>query len=125
MDDLLWRRILGSEGDVWLAVALLIGLLAIAGWQPQRISRPGRFRLAYFVLAVAIILPAVAELVVRVMIVDPRDSRQSRAAIEPAFIVSAVANLIGKLLFAVAIVCALGSLQLKQGGSADTAAPSD
>lgn len=110
MDEFIWRRIVGFDGnEIWLTAALLVALIAVAAWRPQSIGRPALFRMAYILLAVSILVPAVAEFVLGVLLTDPGEPRPQRGSRGLIFTMSSIINLVGKTLLAAAVGCALGS----------------
>jgi hypothetical protein len=121
MDEFLWRRMLGLEGsgsgETWLAVAFLVSLFAVAIWQPQRISRPYLFHMAYFLFALYFLLPAFADIIVRIAVLDstpPPAFRTGDPRVGAIGWGSSVVHLLGKIVFAISMVCAFGSLGLRQ-----------
>jgi hypothetical protein len=126
MSELFWRRILGAEGVIWLEVALLIGLLCIAIWRPQRVGKPALFRMACTLFAISLLVQPIAEVIFRVAVSDLPDSGSDRSdrALRTPLLVFSIMSLAGRILFAFSVVCALGSLDLKRRELSDSGAPS-
>ena len=116
MDDFLWRRLLGLDGsnETWLAVVFLIGLFCVAIWQPQRIVRPTLFRTAYILFALSILVPAFTEVIFRITTLGTADSIARRGAFGTPLLVSSTITLVGRVVFGISVVCALGSLEINR-----------
>src|SRR5262245_1037312 len=115
MNEYIWRRVFGIDSaETTLAVVFLIILFTIAIWQPQRIGRPRLFRVACVLFALTILVPAISEVVFRIAILDssPPSNRGERDHFGVPFLVSSAFTLIGRIGFAISIVCALCSLDI-------------
>lgn len=121
MNELFLRRALGLDGagggEVWLAVVFLAGLLCAALWRPERVGRPALFRLAYVLFALYFVLPALADVIVRMPLSDPFQPQPFRPG-DPGLLVatwtSSVVNLVGRAVFALSVVCGFGSLDVRR-----------
>jgi hypothetical protein len=103
-----------QSADVWLAVAYVGGMFAVAGFRPQNIASGVLFRLSFIAFGVALVIPALADgLVTLVNLGNSSSARKSSSNSGAAWpLVSMLGHLFGKGVFAVAIVLGLASLQV-------------
>ena len=105
------------DAGIWLAVAFLAGLMAAAIFRPERIGYPGRFRIAYFLFALYILIPAVGDWLFAMMgLVEggnaftsyPRPSGFGNGSTGATILLS-MAGIGAKVCLALGIICAMAS----------------
>ncbi len=108
----LWSRTLGAT-EVWLAVAYLVCIFGVLVFRPQQIANTYLFRMSYILFAAYLIIPSVVESALTAITADallfaPRNTPGGLLS------VLSVSAMLAKVLFALSIVFALGSLQGKR-----------
>ena len=114
VEEFMLQRMIGFSSfgmvDVWLAVAYLVCMFAILGFRSQQIISPFLFRLSYILFAIALILPTFVDAIIQMSFLDDGISRRSSTNIGIT-VVSPLFRMIGRVLFGVSIICAMGALR--------------
>lgn len=108
MDQFVLSQLFSSQG-VSHAV-FLAGLFAVVLFKKESIAIPGMFKLAYFLFAAAIVLPACITPFAAVMKGSFSGHMGARTFSDLDWTISLALNAAGPLLFALSILCAFGSL---------------
>jgi hypothetical protein len=109
LQSLLSNFFAGAEG--WIAVAFLAGMFLVAGWRPQQIAEPSRFRLSYILFALFIVVPSCINGVVFLTMQGSGGGMRNLADQAMATAALQLSSVIGKILLGVAIVFGLDSLR--------------
>jgi hypothetical protein len=119
MEEFMMGRLLDRASGI-AAALYLVSLLGVVIFKPERIRSPYLFRLAYMLLAVALVLPALIDSLLQMALFDDgRAYGRSMGGLGFMF-VSPLFHMIGHVLFGVSILCGFGSLHL-HGGSKNSA----
>jgi hypothetical protein len=122
MDGVIWARVFGIV-EAWIAISILLALFFVAARHPQRIGRTGLFRCAYFLLALGIATPAVAELIFYVCTVEDVANSSLKRGDRFSFLMVSTGHQLGRLLLAFSVFCALASLDYKRREYTETGTP--
>ncbi len=121
MQDLVLSRLFNSADTVH--AVFLAGLFLIVVFRRESIAIPGLFKLAYWLFALSIVLPAITLPLVQML----GNSSSARFGGPAAFDAKWVANLIysaaGPAVFALSVLCAFGSMFPRNLPAAPTRAP--
>ena len=102
-----------SSGEIWLAVAYVVGMFMILGFRPQNIARHYTFRLSYIFFALFLIVPAVINSIILLSSIDGGFGRSGNGQF--SLIGFQLTGLASKILLALSFVLALSSLKRHAG----------
>jgi hypothetical protein len=106
----IFSQLFGS-GELWLNVAFLVCMFAVVIFRPQQVGNSGLYRMAYILFALSLIIPAVAQGIITLASLERRDF--NRGAEISLTVIIPIVNVIGKILFGIAVICGLSSLRLR------------
>ena len=99
---------LAGSVEIWLAVAYLVCMFTVAAFRPQQIADEGSFRRSYILFACYFVIPAIANAIVFLTMLDAGSSGKLATGTTIVWQLSAVT---GQVLLAASIVFALASLK--------------
>lgn len=106
-----------NSAETWIAVAYVAGMFMVLAFRPQQIAMPYTFRLSYIFFALYFIIPSV---ITGMVSLASMDGGMRGGGGTYTMVVFQLAGIAGKILLALSIVFALGSLKRHAGtGSED------
>jgi hypothetical protein len=109
MEELFYLRQLFSFGTTdWLKVAMLLGLLAVLIYRPERVRRPAAMTCACWLFALSIVIPPVLNALVGIAVDTGMSTRYRSSAQSPELITLVIA--VGPMLFGISVLLSLLSL---------------
>lgn len=118
-DELLMRSGLFSNlfnsVETWIAVAYVVGMFMVLAFRPQQIAMPYTFRLSYIFFALYFIVPAVINAIIILASLDNSSYGRGGGGTYTMILLQ-LSGIAGRILLALSIVFALGSLR-RHGGN--------
>jgi hypothetical protein len=125
----LFGRSFSYLSDVWLVVAYVVCMFAVATFRPQQIGKAVYFRNSYLLFAVYLVIPVVADGILQLLPSDPGPQSVGmgmRAIAKPASyattVVNVIVNIAAKCLLATSICYGLASLLQGKSAAANSRA---
>ncbi|MBN2577718.1 MAG: hypothetical protein JXB10_01910 [Pirellulales bacterium] len=107
---MLYRQVLGTTGDVWLAVMLLVGLFLVLIFRPERVRQWGLFQIACWLLALSVMIPPVLNVLVALTESSSSPPWGSRSSLGRFNVIISCVYLVGPFLQGLGILFGLLSL---------------
>ena len=104
----MFSQMFSGMTQVWLQVSLLVGILAVLIFKPERIRDVTRFRVACVIFAVAILLPGIGSLFPNKT--NPQEMLMGGSQLALVF------NIVGFVGFAASLLMVTSALMPKVGG---------
>jgi hypothetical protein len=101
-----------GAADVWLLVAYVVSMFAVAAFRPQQIGSPVLFRLSFIVFAAAVIVPCLIDGLVLLLSIDSTTRPPQPQGRSVLSVVSPLFHLVGRALYAAGVVLGLASLSI-------------
>ena len=114
------RRAMG--GTVWLQVALLVGLLFISLYKPERVRFPALFRMSYVCFALAVMMPPVLESCIPLLLGVGTNAFQNLRN-SPQGVVMTLPTAVGPVFLGLSIILGLSAIAPHRQQSRKPAAP--
>ena len=109
----LFGRTFNSLSEVWLAVAYVVSMFAVLIFRPQQVVKPALFRGSYCAFALYLVLPALADGILRLTSFGQQQTGMGRMAAQPSWtntLVDVAVSIVAKCLLAASICYGLSSL---------------
>lgn len=100
--------------EVWLAFIYVLCMFAVTTLRPQQISSVGLFRLSYILFTFYLIIPSLVNTIVAIINADRRNLGRPLEPSTAEQIVLPLFQALGRVLFAIAILCGLAALRHHQ-----------
>lgn len=107
MSPEIFFRTLFHQREMWFAVAFFVCIFTMLTFRPQRIRRPGSFRLSCILFALYIILPGCINILVWDYVADP----SNRIVSHHRLISLQVPGVLANILIGLSTLFALGSIR--------------
>ena len=107
-------RVFGMQSTTWIIVAYLACMFLVGGFRSQNIGSPALFRLSFVLFALYIIIPALANGIVTLSMLDrpPGAGFGRRGPMSAVFVIQPLMQMLSQLLFGISVICGLASLRL-------------
>lgn len=105
----LFSRAVGT-GEIWLAVAYLASMFAVAAFRPQQIVNAFAFRLSFILFIIYLIVPSVVESALLALTADFFDFRPRNNPGNSTTVIYSMSAMLAKVMFGLSIYCGLSSL---------------
>lgn len=101
--------------ETWIAVAYVAGMFMVLAFRPQQIAMPYTFRLSYIFFALYFIVPALVNAIIIMASLDNNSYSRGGGGGTYTMILMQLSSIAGRILLALSIVFALGSLRRHAG----------
>jgi ABC-type tungstate transport system substrate-binding protein len=103
------------SGEIWLAVAYIVSMIAAAAFRSQQIASPSLFRMSFILFGLYLIIPTFVEGIVLMLTLDSTGPFRGSNGIGFTLVMP-LFTIFGKILFGISVICALACFKL--GGKA-------
>ncbi|MFO0966176.1 MAG: hypothetical protein U0793_11415 [Gemmataceae bacterium] len=103
--------LLTSSVELWLSITYIVCMFVVTAFRPQQISSVGLFRMSYILFTLYLIIPSLVNTVIAIIHADRRNLGRPLEASTAELILVPLFQAFAKVLFAIAVLCALSSLR--------------
>jgi hypothetical protein len=105
------QQTLSAPFEIWLVIAYVVCMFLVTAYRPQQIGSVALFRLSYIMFTLYLIIPSLVDTVIAIINADRRALGRPLEQSFAEMIIIPLFRALSKIIFAVAILCALASLR--------------